>query len=128
VNRRRYLPAAVLVAAVLSVVALLAIGGLKGSLTYYRTPTELVSQPDAGQVRLGGLVLDGSLSAKASTVRFTLSDGANDLPVVTHAVPPSTLREGQGAVVEGRLGSDGVFHADSVVVRHSNEYRPPEPQ
>jgi cytochrome c-type biogenesis protein CcmE len=30
-------------------------------------------------------------------------------------------------VVEGVLGDDGAFHADTVLVKHSNEYRPPAP-
>jgi cytochrome c-type biogenesis protein CcmE len=30
-------------------------------------------------------------------------------------------------VVEGVLGGDGAFHADTVLVKHSNEYRPPAP-
>lgn len=123
---RRMLPLVVLVASVLCGVTLLVTAAFQGAVTYYRTPTELVAQPDPGQVRLGGLVVAGSLHDDGDTVRFVLSDGANQLPVVTHGVPPSTLRERQGAVVEGTLGSDGVFRADTVIVRHSNEYRPPE--
>ncbi len=42
-------------------------------------------------------------------------------------MPPETFREGEDAVVEGRLGTDGVFDADHVVVRHGNEYRPSAP-
>jgi cytochrome c-type biogenesis protein CcmE len=36
------------------------------------------------------------------------------------------FREGIGVVVEGKLGADGLFHTDSVMVKHNNEYRPPE--
>jgi cytochrome c-type biogenesis protein CcmE len=36
------------------------------------------------------------------------------------------FREGQGVVVEGKLNRDGVFEASTVMVKHSNEYRPPE--
>lgn len=36
------------------------------------------------------------------------------------------FREGQGVVVEGRLNREGVFEASTVMVKHSNEYRPPE--
>jgi len=36
------------------------------------------------------------------------------------------FREGIGAVVEGRLGADGVFHSDKVMVKHDNEYKAPE--
>ena len=35
------------------------------------------------------------------------------------------FEEGIGVVVEGRLGSDGVFQSDNVMVKHSNEYKPP---
>ncbi|MGI8842479.1 MAG: cytochrome c maturation protein CcmE [Gemmatimonadaceae bacterium] len=32
-----------------------------------------------------------------------------------------------GVIVEGRYGSGGVFEATSLMVKHSNEYRAPEP-
>ena len=56
---------------------------------------------------------------------FTVTDGSQQLKVVSRDDPPSTVREGQGVVVEGHLGADGVFDGDQVIVRHSNEYQPP---
>jgi cytochrome c-type biogenesis protein CcmE len=47
--------------------------------------------------------------------------------VVNTGGVPSLFRAGQGVVVEGVLGGDGAFHADTVLVKHSNEYRPPAP-
>ena len=46
------------------------------------------------------------------------------VPVHATAAPPQMFREGIGVVVEGVY--DGrVFTADRVIVKHSNEYRPP---
>ena len=41
-------------------------------------------------------------------------------------VLPDLFREGQGVVAEGVLNSDGVFHADSVLAKHDENYMPPE--
>jgi cytochrome c-type biogenesis protein CcmE len=50
----------------------------------------------------------------------------SSLPVVHRGDAPQLLREGSGAVVEGVLRG-GTFASDLVMVRHSNEYRPPAP-
>lgn len=99
---------------------------LDDGLVYYRTPQELAasSQALSGRLRVGGLVVEGSVLAVPGGVAFTLTDGVSDLRVVhTGAVSP-VFAAGQGAVVEGRL--DGrVFRSDRLMVKHSNEYRPP---
>ncbi len=77
-------------------------------------------------MRLGGLVVEGSVSREGGQVRFELTDGETELTVSSPEAPPDTFREGQGAVVEGRLGEDGVFRATRIIVRHSNEYQPAE--
>jgi cytochrome c-type biogenesis protein CcmE len=114
----------VLVLAVVAAVALVATAGAKGTLTYYRTPSEVLSAAHPDQsVRLGGVVVRGSVHRDGATVRFALTDGTKTVHVVTDAAPPSTFRVGQAAVVQGHLDSRGVFEASSVVVRHDNEYR-----
>jgi cytochrome c-type biogenesis protein CcmE len=102
--------------------------GLSQSVTYYRTPSEVVDHPPPAhqRVRLGGLVVRGSVVRYADgTVRMTITDGVDDVPVIDTGSLPQIFREGQGAVVEGTMGPGGEFHADRVLVRHSNEYRPP---
>ena len=123
---RGRLPLLVLVLVVVGGASLFAAAGSEGTLSYYRTPSELVGSASSGTVRLGGLVVDGSVRESGGTVRFALTDGETRLDVVVDSVPPSTFRAGQGAVVAGRLGSDGVFHGQSVVVRHDNQYQPSE--
>lgn len=118
----------------LAVVGLVAAGvlgtvgftGLQESLVYYRTPTELggaaASSSAEERVRLGGLVQPGSVSRESETLRFVLTDGARDVPVTYQGKAPGVFREGQGAIVEGTLDEAGAFRADTVLVKHSNEY------
>jgi cytochrome c-type biogenesis protein CcmE len=125
-GRRPRVALAALVAAVLVLVGVLVAGALQHSLSYYRTPTQLAQSPQGDRsVRVGGLVVAGTVRHRGATVRFVLTDGAHDLRVVTTGAPPATFRAGQGAVVEGHLLPSGVFDADQVLVRHSNEYHPP---
>lgn len=119
---------AAVVAVVLAGVGLLAASGLQGTLVYYRTPTELVTNPALGaeRVRLGGLVLPGSVQRAPGVVRFTLSDGANDVRVAYTGPLVGVFQAGQGALVDGTYGADRVFRADALMVKHNNTYRGPD--
>lgn len=105
-------------------VGALAVVGLGEAAVYYRTPTEVLEQPTAAgeRLRLGGLVLPGSVRSDGTTVRFELSDGVTGVAVVHRGDPSGVFQEGQGAVVEGVLDADGSFRSDLVMVKHSNEY------
>ena len=114
----------VLVLAVVAGVALVAAASAKDTLTYYRTPSEVLSAGYPGRtVRLEGMVVKGSVDESGTSVRFQLTDGKKTVAVLADAAVPSTFRAGQAAVVQGRLDASGVFRASSVVVRHDNEYR-----
>lgn len=126
--------ARLLIAAGIVVAALvyLIIGGLRGAIVYYVTPSELSSQGQAAvgkSIRLGGQVAPGSKRWDSTTLelRFVLTDGTASIPVHHRGAPPDLFTEGQGAVVEGRYSPDGVFEARSIIVKHSEEYKPPAP-
>jgi cytochrome c-type biogenesis protein CcmE len=122
----RRVRAAVLALIVAVGVALVAAAGFEHTLTYYDTPSDVMAHPPAaGQsFRLEGMVMRGSIQQHGVTVSFTVTDGAHDLHVVSSQTPPSTFRPGQDTVVTGWLSTNGVFHATSVMVRHSNQYQP----
>lgn len=104
--------------------------GLTGNLVYYKTPTEIVRLGASGvgdRIRVGGLVDPGSVHRTGSLVRFIVTDGTTRLTVVDTGGVPSLFREGQGVVVEGVVGADGAFHADTVLVKHNGVYAPPSP-
>ena len=103
--------------------------GLTGNLVYYQTPSDVAAgRAAAGErLRLGGYVLSGSVQRSGSSIHFVVTDGAARTSVVNTGGVPALFKAGQGVVVEGVLGSDGVFHADTMLVKHSSEYRPPAP-
>lgn len=126
-KRARLLLAATIVAGAL---VYLIIGGIRGAIVYYVTPSELLAQGQraaGAPMRLGGQVAPGSRQWNPDTLelRFVLTDGTASVPVVHHGAPPDLFTEGQGAIVEGTYGTDGVFTAQSVIVKHSEEYAPP---
>jgi cytochrome c-type biogenesis protein CcmE len=120
------------VGVILGVFAWLTFGGLEKNVVFFLTPQELLAKGDAGvgvPVRLGGQVKPGSMTWDAQTLdlRFTVTDGAREVQVHSTGAPPQMFRDGMGVIVEGRHGAGGVFEATSLMVKHSNEYRAPEP-
>ncbi|CAN5868722.1 N/A [soil metagenome] len=118
----------IVAAVALAAVVVLASVGLGDNLVYYRTPTELAATPGTPgeRVRLGGLVVDGSVSRTPQGVTFVLTDGTADTTVVHRGDPQGVFAEGQGAIVEGVIASDGTFRSDLLMVKHANEYRAPD--
>jgi len=118
----------VLVAVVLVVVAYLAFSSIGNALVYYLTPSELIERGEAAvgeTVRLGGQVATGSVSGPATDLTFVLTDGDAEITVHSTVAPTRSFREGSGAVVEGALGTDGVFEATQVIVKHDENYEAP---
>ena len=72
------------------------------------------------------MVVKGSLQKDLQnlTYRFQLTDGTATFPIFFKGVPPDLFSEGKGAVVEGRIGSDGVFQATTIMAKHAEEYSP----
>ena len=120
----------VVLAVVAGTLGWVAARGLSENLVYYSTPTEVLGGVGGAvgeRIRLGGYVMPGSVQEEGDEVRFIVTDGTTRVSVVGTGGVPSLFREGQGVVVEGAMGSDGRFHADTVLVKHGSEYRPPAP-
>jgi cytochrome c-type biogenesis protein CcmE len=102
---------------------------LSGNLVYYVTPTELLEQapPPGERLRLGGQVVPGSVHDASGGVDFVVTDGTTRMTVVHEGGTPALFRTGIGVVLEGAYGADGAFHSDTMLVKHGEEYRPPEP-
>lgn len=108
----------------------LAYGGVEDNLVYFLTPSELVAKGGdvvGRPVRLGGQVVPGSVEWNAETLnlKFQVTDGSKTVPVYSSGAPPQMFRAGIGVVVEGKMGKNGTFDSKSLMVKHSNEYRPP---
>src|SRR6476646_5565225 len=126
-NQRLVLVSAALVAVLVAV--LLAMWGLRSQASYFYTPADIVAGKAAeGQaVRLGGMVEKGSIQRQTDgvTIRFIVTDGEAQTPVLFRGIVPDLFREGSGAVAEGRM-ERGTFIADSILAKHDERYMPPE--
>ncbi len=104
--------------------------GLSGNLIYYKTPTEVLHAGTTivgERVRVGGYVVPGSVRASGAIVRFVVTDGTTQLSVVNTGSVPALFSDGRGVVIEGIYGADGVFHSDTLLVKHNGVYTPPAP-
>lgn len=101
--------------------------GMESTVFFY-TPTEILAAPakfEGKVIRIGALVEAGSTEWNPEEVRlgFRITEDAKVfIPVSYDGVKPDMFREGQGVVVEGRLDKDGVFRANTVLVKHSEDY------
>lgn len=114
---------------ILAALAYMIYGGLKEAMVYFKMPSELRAEESSLKgkfVRMGGMVVNGSMQKDLQnlTYRFAISDGKTEFPVFFKGVPPDLFVEGKGAVVEGRVGDDGVFQATTIMAKHAEEYSP----
>ncbi len=101
-----------------------------GGINFSYTPSDVYDKkaPQGKSFRIGGLVLEHSVKRESDglTVRFELTDTVRSIPVLYKGILPDLFKEGKGAVAQGRLEADGVFHADEVLAKHDENYMPPE--
>ena len=114
----------------LGLAAWLVASAFKENLVFFFSPTQVAAKeaPVDRTFRIGGLVQDGTLKRDPDglTVRFTVTDTAASIPVVYKGILPDLFKEGRGCVAQGKIGSDGVFQAESVLAKHDENYMPPE--
>ena len=114
----------------LAIAATLLLNALDSNIALYVTPTEVAAgkAPQGKAFRIGGMVKEGSIKRNELTVNFTITDTAKEIPVAYTGILPDLFKEGKGAVVQGKLGTDGLFTASEVLAKHDENYMPPEAQ
>jgi cytochrome c-type biogenesis protein CcmE len=129
-RKRRRLLALIIGLGLLGGATAMVLAAFNDNLVFFYGPTELAEKhigPDR-RIRIGGLVEEHSVAMQADGhgVGFRVTDGKTDLAVVYDGILPDLFKEGQGVVAEGRMRSDGVFAASSVLAKHDEKYMPPE--
>ena len=116
--------------AALGLAAWLVLGAFRNNLVFFFSPTQVTAKeaPLGRTFRIGGLVQTGSLKRDSDglTIRFVVTDTANNLPVVYKGILPDLFKEGRGCVAQGKVGPDGTFYADQIMAKHDENYMPPE--
>jgi len=116
--------------AAIGIAAALVLNAFQSNLVFFFTPSQIVANeaPVGRSFRVGGMVLADSVrrGPDGVTVRFVVTDTAQSVPVAYSGILPDLFREGKGVVAQGKLGPDGIFHAEQVLAKHDENYMPPE--
>jgi cytochrome c-type biogenesis protein CcmE len=114
--------------AAMGIAAYLAASAFRNNLVFFFSPTQVAAKeaPVDRTFRIGGLVQEGTLKRDGLNVQFIVTDTAANVPVVYNGILPDLFKEGRGCVAQGKLGADGVFHAEQVLAKHDENYMPPE--
>ena len=114
----------------ITIAAVLVLKALDSNIALYITPSDVIAgkAPHGKAFRMGGLVKQGSIQREGMTTRFAITDTANEIPVAYTGILPDLFRDGKGAIVQGKLGADGLFSASEVLAKHDENYMPPEAQ
>ena len=116
--------------ALIAIAAALVLNAFQGNVVFFFSPTQVAAKeaPVDRTFRVGGMVEKGSLKRQADglTVNFVVTDTAKTIPVTYTGILPDLFKEGKGVVAQGKLGTDGAFHASEVLAKHDENYMPPE--
>jgi len=99
---------------------------LNSNLDYFFTPSELKEQniPIDKRIKIGGMVLEGSVSRNESKIIFIITDYESAVKVEFDGIVPDLFQEGSGVVALGFLNED-IFYAEEVLAKHDENYMPP---
>lgn len=118
------------------IIVLLAIGYLgysafAGTATCYYKVGEVIEQGSSifgKNVRVNGQVVSGSVEQESTggVLKFTITDidGQESLPVVYKGTVTRTFKADYEVVIEGYLGSDGIFQAHTLMPKCPSKYFP----
>jgi cytochrome c-type biogenesis protein CcmE len=99
---------------------------LNSNLDYFFTPTELKDRniPADKRIKVGGMVLNGSVERISSSISFVITDYENLISVKYEGIVPDLFKEDSGVVVLGNL-RDKILYAEEVLAKHDENYMPP---
>jgi len=108
----------------------LVVFALRDNINLFYPPSEVVAgkAPPDRNIRLGGMVVEGSIARSATSLatEFAVTDYEASVLVRYTGILPDLFAEGQGVVAEGRLDESGVLLATQVLAKHDENYMPPE--
>jgi cytochrome c-type biogenesis protein CcmE len=111
---------------VLLVTTVILLFAFKSGIEFYKSPTQLLEVKDASiKLRVGGLVMKGSVESTGVDNSFVITDGDNEVEVKFVGVLPDLFAEGRGVIVRGQF-RDNVFIASQVLAKHDEKYMPRE--
>ena len=94
----------------------------RNTIYYYTTSeTTNIEISKNERIKLGGFVVEDSISKDAGFTIFTITDGNKDIEIVFDGFIPDLFQENMGVILDGEF-EDDAFFADDMLVKHDNEY------
>jgi cytochrome c-type biogenesis protein CcmE len=126
---RKYWKFGVLMTVIVGSLVWLATAGISGSQSYYKTVSEMYQMGGDAQshhLRVMGDVQAKSIVRSAKVVHFVLVENNKTVKVDYEGRDPlpDTFKDGAQALADGRLGPDGVFHAEQIQAKCASKYAP----
>lgn len=113
-----------------SVAAALVVFAVNENMNLFYPPAEIKAgkAPVGKRMRLGGMVVDGSVQRATDSLKvtFDVTDYQDTVTVHYEGILPDLFSEGEGVVASGMLQNDGSFLAEEVLAKHDENYMPPE--
>ncbi len=124
--RRKRLMSVLLILITSALGSYLIIKALDSNLDFFYTPSELTDQeiPNNKRIKVGGMVLEGSVLREKTKIEFVITDYKGSIEVVFDGVVPDLFKEGSGVVVLGYL-NEKTLYAEEVLAKHDENYMPP---
>ena len=124
--RRKRLMSVLLILITSALGSYLIIKALDSNLDFFYTPSELTDQeiPNNKRIKVGGMVLEGSMLREKTKIEFVITDYKGSVEVVFDGVVPDLCKEGSGVVVLGYL-NEKTLYAEEVLAKHDENYMPP---
>ena len=94
----------------------------RNTIYYYTTSETLgIEISNEERIKLGGFVVEDSVTQDGEFTLFTITDGNKDIDIVFDGFVPELFQENMGVILDG-VFDDNLFLADDMLVKHDNEY------
>lgn len=126
-TKKRKVRVILISSAALIIIGYLVYTGIRDTMVYYLTVSQLMEQgppsSNGGGVRVGGKVHEGTVAWDAKELRlsFIMGDEKNTLPVVYKGVVPDSFKQGMKVIIEG-VYTDGKFTASQIMPTCPSKY------
>ena len=124
--RKQRLATVLLILTTSAIGSFLIIRALDSNLDFFFTPSELFKEniPNNKRIKVGGMVLEGSVSRDKTNISFVITDYEGSINVKFDGLVPDLFKEGSGVVVLGYL-QDKTIIAEDVLAKHDENYMHP---
>lgn len=125
--RKKRLQKVLLILLGASVGIFLILYSLNNKLDYFYTASDFKNAnfSENRRVKLGGMVLEGSVKQNKDGIIFSVTDYKETVNVYYAGIVPDLFKEGSGVVALGYINKD-ILIADQVLAKHDENYMPPQ--